>query len=141
MGATALGVVDLAQALKKSDFVVITLPLNSATREMFAPELMSHLKPGALIVNLARGAVVSRDAIARGLEQGKVGGYATDVWWDEPADPDDPLLKRDDVVLSPHIGGSTEEAISRAIDTIVSNQALFAAGKRPLHILNEATCQ
>jgi len=116
--------------LGKADFVSIHCPLSPATRGMFDDEAFAAMKPGAFLVNCARGAIVDRAALERALP--RLGGVGLDTFWAEPWDPDDPLYARDNVVTLPHLGGSTREAFGRLADVVVANIARVMRGEEPL---------
>ena len=107
----ALGLGDL---LARSDVVTLHVPETAATKNMFAAAQIAAMKPGAHLINASRGTVVDIDALAAALESGRVGGAAVDVFPVEPkgnADPFvSPLTRFDNVILTPHVGGSTLEA-------------------------------
>ena len=94
---------NLPTLLSKSDYVTLHLPYLQATKHLIKEENMRFFKPGARLLNFSRGEIVDCSAIAEGLENGKLGRYATDF-------PCPELLGRDDVVLLPHLGASTTEA-------------------------------
>ncbi len=107
----AAGLDDL---LSRSDIVTLHVPETTATQGMFGAAQVARMKPGAHLINASRGTVVDIDALAEGLKSGQVGGAAVDVFPAEPqgnADPFvSPLIGLDNVILTPHIGGSTLEA-------------------------------
>jgi len=97
--------VPLADLMAQSDYIVVQLPLNASTRGIIGADLLRHVKPGAFLINCARAELVDRDALVDALDSGRLGGLALDVGYDEPARPDDPLLKfrgRPNVILMPH---------------------------------------
>ncbi len=104
----------LDDLLARSDIVTLHVPETPATRMMFGAAQIARMKPGAHLINASRGTVVDIDALAAALESGHVGGAAVDVFPVEPKSNDDrfesPLLKYDNVILTPHVGGSTLEA-------------------------------
>lgn len=110
-------------------------PLDETTFHMFGSELFRAMKPGSSLINVSRAALVVRHVLRSALDAGSLSSYATDVWWDEPVDPTDPLLDRDNVLLSPHLGGATEEFLERTLAVIADNLSRFAAGISPLHLV------
>ncbi len=112
--------VALDELLARSDVVSLHLALNDDTRGFLDRTRLQALKPGAMLVNTARAAVVDEAALIDLLRAGHVGHYATDVFAKEPVPPDDPLLKLDNVTLTAHAGYNTPEAsmtmYRRAID-------------------------
>jgi len=107
--------------LARADFVSLHCPLTPATRGMIGAAAFAAMKPGAYLVNCARGAIVDRAALEQALASGRLGGVGLDVYWDEPWDPADPLYARDDVVALPHIAGSTVESFARIADAVAGN--------------------
>jgi len=117
-GATA-GERDAFFAL--SDAITIHCPLTPDTRGMLGAAAFAAMKPGALVVNVARGGVIDRPALDEALAANRLGGVGLDVHWDEPADPTDPLYADPRVVALPHVAGSTVEAFSRIAEVVIDN--------------------
>jgi D-3-phosphoglycerate dehydrogenase len=105
--------VSLEELLRESDFVTLHCPLNAETRHMIGEAQLALMKPSAFFVNLARGGVVDEDALVRGLTDKRIAGAAIDVMESEPPPSGHPLLQLPNVLLTPHIGGSTREAQTR----------------------------
>ena len=113
-GAT---LVSLDEIYRSSDFITFHVPLNDATRGMVGRDQLGAMKAGVRIVNCARGGIVDEGALAEAIQSGQVSGAAFDVFGKEPVDPENPLLKLSQCVLTPHLGASTEEAqVNVAID-------------------------
>jgi phosphoglycerate dehydrogenase-like enzyme len=119
--------------LAGSDVISVHCPLSPATRGLLDDRAFARMKPGALLVNCARGPVIDRGALERALAAGRLGGVGLDVLWEEPWAPDDPLFRRPDVLVLPHIAGSTEEAFGRIADIAVDNLRRLTAGEPLLH--------
>ena len=104
----------LDDLLERSDIVTLHVPETPATQMMFGAAQIARMKPGAHLINASRGTVVDIDALAAALESGHVGGAAVDVFPIEPKGNGDvfesPLARFDNVILTPHVGGSTLEA-------------------------------
>jgi len=98
------------EVLRRADVVSLHVPLTETTAGMINEAALAKMKPGALLVNAARGGVVDEDAVYRFLQEGRLGGAAFDVYEEEPLPADHPLRKLNNVVLTPHLGASTEEA-------------------------------
>jgi len=101
---------DLDGAVKDADFITMHMPLTPETKHMLNEARMRKIKKGVRIINCARGGLVDDNALAKLLEEGHVGGAALDVFEVEPPPADYPLLKAPNVVFTPHLGASTEEA-------------------------------
>lgn len=106
--------VDLETLLKESDVVTLHVPLIDATYHLINEERLKLMKPTAILINAARGAVVDTNALVKALKEGWIAGAGLDVFEEEPLPKDHPLTKLDNVVLTPHIGASTVEAQMRA---------------------------
>ncbi|MBW3551904.1 MAG: phosphoglycerate dehydrogenase [Gemmatimonadetes bacterium] len=100
----------LDDLLRTADIVSLHVPLTDATANLIGAERLALLKPGAIIVNAARGGVLDEEALLNALNEGRLAGAALDVFTDEPLPADHPLRSVDSVVLTPHLGAATEEA-------------------------------
>lgn len=116
-----------------SDAITIHCPLTPETRGMLDAAAFAAMRPGVLVVNVARGGVIDRAALAAALAQGRLGGVGLDVHWDEPPDPADPFYSDPRVVALPHIGGSTVEAFGRIADVVLDNLRRLARGEPLRH--------
>ncbi len=121
----------LDELLATSDYVSIHVPLIPATKNLIGKDNLAKMKKGAYLINCARGGIVDEAALVAALESGHLAGAALDVFETEPLPPDSPLLKRDDIVLTPHLGASTDEAqvqvgleVAEQIDQFVQTGAL-----------------
>ncbi|MGF1766703.1 phosphoglycerate dehydrogenase [Enterovibrio makurazakiensis] len=107
-------VASMSELLNKSDVITLHVPETASTQDMMGSEEFARMKPGAVFINAARGTVVDIDALCGALESGHIGGAAIDVFPTEPKTNSDPftspLQAFDNVILTPHIGGSTQEA-------------------------------
>jgi len=115
------------------DALSLHCPLTPATRGLLDAAAFAALKPGALVVNCARGGVIDREALIGALAGDRLGGVGLDVFWDEPADPHDPLYADPRVVVLPHVAGSTREAFGRIVDVVVDNLARLERGEALRH--------
>lgn len=102
--------VGLDELLTRADFVTLHVPLNEGTRHLLSRERIARMKRGARVINAARGGLIDEAALVEALEAGHLRGAALDVLAEEPPRADNPLLARDDVILSPHLGASSDEA-------------------------------
>ena len=103
-------IADLKQLLKKADYITIHTPLTKETESLISDKEFDLMKPSARIVNCARGGIINEEALYKALSDNKIASAALDVYTKEPPQPDSPLLKLDNIVLSPHLGASTKEA-------------------------------
>jgi glyoxylate reductase len=120
---------DLMAMLPQADFVSLHVPLTESTEGLIGAEQLAAMKPTAILVNTARGPVIDRDALARALEDGEIGGAALDVTVPEPLPADDPLLQAPNLLVVPHIGSATEGARQAMTDRAVRNLLAGIAGE------------
>jgi D-3-phosphoglycerate dehydrogenase len=107
-----LVMVDLAEVLTGSDFITLHVPLTAQTRQLINDRTLRMMKPTAYLINTARGGLVDGEALVRALEAGQIAGAALDVHDVEPPPPSYPLLRMDNVVLTPHAAFYSEEAVA-----------------------------
>jgi phosphoglycerate dehydrogenase-like enzyme len=124
---------DLHALVADADAVTLHCPLTPATRGLVDAALLARLRPGAWLINAARGPIIDRGALEAALAAGRLGGVGLDCFWDEPWDPGDALFARPEVVTLPHIAGSTVESYARIADIVVENVRRIAAGAELLH--------
>lgn len=131
------GTHQLEELVAASDIVVVTVPLDDDTRGLVGGRVLAAMKPSALLVNVARGAVVDEHALHEALVERRIAGAALDVWWRNPRDPDAPppshldFTRLDNVVLTPHQSGHTQETFAGRARDIADNVDALADG-RPL---------
>jgi glycerate dehydrogenase len=114
--------------LPHADVVSLHVPLTPQTRHLVDDAFLARLKPGALLINAARGAIVVDDAVAGALRSGHLGGYAADVVTTEPPAADNPLLTAPHCVLTPHLAWATTESRRRLLAETVDNLRAFQGG-------------
>jgi D-3-phosphoglycerate dehydrogenase / 2-oxoglutarate reductase len=121
--AQRLGVesVELDALLARSDFITIHTPLTGDTRHLIGEAELARTKQGVRLINCARGGIIDERALAKALASGHVGGAAIDVFEQEPPPADHPLLRFEQVVLTPHLGAATDEAQS-AVALAIADQ-------------------
>jgi D-3-phosphoglycerate dehydrogenase len=127
---------ELDDLLATSDVVVLVIALGAQTRGLLDEGRLARMKPGALLVNGARGEVVDEAALVRALESGAVGGAALDVFSTEPLPADSPLRSAPRVLLSPHMAGSTVQAAMRIIGQANANLRRVLAGEPAVDVVN-----
>jgi glyoxylate reductase len=113
--------VALPALLRASDFVSLHVALAPETRGLLGRAELSQLRPGAVLVNAARGGILDEDALAEGLRSGRIAAAALDVFSREPLDPASPLLSAPNLVLTPHIGSASVATRTRMADLAVEN--------------------
>lgn len=123
---SALGVryVPFAELLAESDYVVLTVPLTKETTGLIGRAELAQMKPTAILVNVARGAVVDTPALTEALTKRQIYGAALDVTDPEPLPRDHPLLRLDNVIIAPHLGSATEQTRRQMAEISIEN--LFA---------------
>jgi len=132
---TATGRVPLAEALPAADVVSLHCPLTDATRGMVGAQFLAALKPGAILINTARGALIDDAALIDALAAGRLGGVGLDVLAVEPPPANHPLMDARApwaarIVVTPHIGWGAIEARCRLADVATDNLRAFIAGQR-----------
>jgi D-3-phosphoglycerate dehydrogenase len=129
--------VELDELLKVSDFITIHIPKTAETTGLLGKAAFSQVKPTVHIINAARGGVVDEDALFDALTQGQVAGAGLDVYATEPA-TDSPLFALDQVVATPHLGASTEEAQEKAGIAVAQAVVAFFSGNEVPGAVNTA---
>ena len=127
---------ELDKLVEQSDFVTLHCPALPETIGLISAPRIALMKPTAYLVNTASAAIVDREAIAQALREGHIAGAAFDVYETWPVQPDDPLLKLDNVILTPHIGGATDETVVRHSQMMADDIERFVTGQRPKNVLN-----
>jgi glycerate dehydrogenase len=127
--------VDLDTLLAISDVVSLHCPLTPYTQGLLNAERLARLRPGALLLNTARGALVEEAALVSALESGHLGGAGRDVLCVEPPGPDHPLLRAPRCVITPHVAWASLAARRRLIEATAANVAALLAGS-PIHVVN-----
>lgn len=128
--------VSLEELLRESHFVTLHVPQSGETDGLLDSERLGLMRPDAFLVNTSSYAAVNERALADALRHGRLAGAAFDVHQSHPIPPTSPLLKLDNVVLTPHIGGATEETVSRYSWMVVEAVRSFLKGRRPRHLVN-----
>jgi D-3-phosphoglycerate dehydrogenase len=118
----------LETVLRESDVVSLHLRLSDATRNFLTAERLALVKPTAILVNTARGALVDKAALVAALRDGRLAGAGLDVFHEEPVPLGDPVLALENVVLTPHNGGMTRQVIEAGLHRAVENIERFLAG-------------
>jgi len=128
--------VDLETLLKQSDFVSVHVPLMKETHHLINAEKLKLMKKTAYLINNSRGPVVDEKALCEVLKEGRIAGAGLDVFEQEPAPLDSPLLKLDNVVVAPHISSASYETRSKMAEMVADNLVAFFEGKKPPNLIN-----
>jgi glyoxylate reductase len=123
------------EVLARADVVSLHVPLTDDTRHLIDAQALQRMKPGAILVNTARGPIVDQVALADALRSGHLGAAALDVTDPEPLPADDPLLDAPNVIVLPHIGSATGATRARMADLAVDNLLAFFDGRPMPHPL------
>ena len=127
--------VSLEQLLKNSDYISLHCPLNEKTRHLIDQKALALMKPGAFLINTARGALIDEQALIDALRNGVIAGAGLDVQENEPPVDDSPLYTMEQVVLTPHMGWKGLETRQRLVSILRDNIAAFSAGK-PINVVS-----
>lgn len=128
--------VPLENLLKHSDFVSIHTPLTDETRGLIGKKEIEHMRKGIYLINTSRGTIIDEEALYGALKDGKIAFAALDVLSKEPPDPDNPLLRMENVLISPHVAGYTPEALSKKDEIIAKDFVRFFKGEKPINVAN-----
>jgi len=120
---------DLDELFHRADFVSFHVPATAETRGLVNEHTLAKMKDGVILVNTARGSIVVEPDLAQALASGKVRAYATDVFLSDPPDPNSPLLSAPNVLMTPHLGGSSRENLLRISDNVID----LLAKRRKMH--------
>lgn len=126
----------LPDLLQQSDFVSIHVPLLKETTGLIGREEIGFMKPTACLINTARGPIVDKDALLAALQEKRLAGVGLDVFWEEPPDPEDPILQFPTVIATPHVAGFTKEGSETLARLTAENIRRVMAGLPALHVLN-----
>lgn len=139
----ALGVsyLPLYELAEQCDVISLHLPATAESRHLLDREFFAHVKPGAFLVNTARGAIIDDDALCQAVRSGRIAGVALDAYEPEPAGADHPLVRLaaefpDRIILCPHQGGVSQAAFRNAVRMVFENLDHILAGERPERVIN-----
>jgi phosphoglycerate dehydrogenase-like enzyme len=125
----------LPELLAESDFVSLHLPQTPQTVDLIGAAELARMKRGAFLINISRAPMLNRAALLDALATGHLGGAGLDVWWNEPADPADPLLALQNVVVTPHIAADTVETEQRLADLTAENVLRISRGEPARYVV------
>jgi D-3-phosphoglycerate dehydrogenase len=126
----------LDEVLAQSDLVSLHCPSTAQTRRMIGAEAIAKMKEGAILVNASRGTLVLTDALVAALQAGRLSAAALDVTDPEPIDPNSPLLKMDNVVITPHVASVTPQAVGRLRTDAAGIAAKALRGEKLPNVVN-----
>jgi len=124
---------ELPELLAEADIVSLHLPLVPDTERLIDAAALQRMKPGAILVNTARGGLVDEAALIAALKNGHLRAAGLDVFAEEPVRPDNPLLTLDNIVLMPHVAWLTPETLERSLDVAAENMRRLRDGRDLLH--------
>jgi phosphoglycerate dehydrogenase-like enzyme len=138
--AAELGVrlVDLETVVRESDFLCVNCPLNAETQGLIGARELSLMKRSAYLINTARGPIVDEQALYHALDERRLAGAALDVFAQEPTPPDNPILKLDNVITTPHSLCWTDECFRRIAEDAFRSVVAVARGQTPVNVVNRA---
>ena len=125
--------VPLDELLARADIVSLHVPLSADTRQLLNAQRFARMRRGSVLINTARGALVDEAALVEALNAGRIAAAGLDVFETEPVPSSNPLLRRDDVVVTPHIAWLTRETLQRSLDVAVANCHRLANAQPLLH--------
>ncbi|RWD27128.1 MAG: hydroxyacid dehydrogenase [Mesorhizobium sp.] len=131
-----VGFLSIDALVEQSDIIVLCCPLTPETRGLISRERISRMKPNALLINVSRGPVVDDDALIEALRKGSIGGAALDVFATQPLPPNHRYFSFDNVIVTPHMAGITEESMMRMGVGAAGEALLVLAGKLPANLRN-----
>ena len=129
--------VDLETLLKESDFVTVHVPLLPSTHHLINEERLKLMKKTACLINTSRGPVVDEKALYKALKEGWIWAAGLDVWEEEPTDPNNPLLKLDNVTAAPHIASGSIATRSKMAVMAAENMVAIQEGRVPPNLVNK----
>lgn len=126
----------LPELLGESDFIVLAAPLTPETEEMINAETLAMVKPGAWLINVARGRLVDERALLRALQDGELGGAVLDTFRDEPLPAASPFYDLPNVIVTPHTAWSSGRVLDRSVELFCENLRRFTAGEPLLNVVD-----
>ena len=138
LGVELVGIEDL---FRRSDFLSVSVPLSDATRHLVNARLLSLMKPTAYLINTARGPIVDQRALHDALKEGRIAGAGLDVLEQEPPDPNDPILKLDNVILAPHALCWTDQCFAGIGASDVAAVQAVMRGEVPRGVVNRGVVE
>jgi phosphoglycerate dehydrogenase-like enzyme len=128
----------LPELLGESDFIVLAAPLTPETEDMINDETLAMVKPGAWLINVARGRLIDERALLRALREGPLGGAVLDTFRDEPLLPSSSFYDLENVIVTPHTAWSSGRVLDRSVELFCDNLRRFASGEPLLNVVDPA---
>jgi len=136
-GADAVfGPAQIDEVFRQADYIVLAAPVTDSTKAIANAERLALMKPEACLINVGRGPLLDEFALAAALREKKIGGAALDVFPSEPPPPDHPMLQMENVILAPHLGSFTQEAMLRMNMQTADQVIMVLNGQRPPNLVN-----
>ena len=126
----------LADMLAESDFVVLAAPLTEGTRGLISDAAIERMKPGAWVINVARGELVDERALIRALRDGRLGGAVLDTFLEEPLPPASPLYEVPNLIITPHTAWSSTRVLDRSVGLFAENLRRYAEGRSLANVVD-----
>ena len=136
-GQSGAELVDLDCLLRNSDFVVLCCELNRKTHHLIDKNALQRMKDSSYIINIARGSIIDQNALTQALQEGIIAGAGLDVFEKEPISVEDPLLSLENIIVSPHGLGWTDECFTSIGRNAVAAICRLATGRLPEFIVNQ----
>jgi phosphoglycerate dehydrogenase-like enzyme len=133
-----LGPEGLPELLAESDFIVLAAPLTPETENMISAETLAMVKPGAWLINVARGRLIDESALRRALREGPLGGAVLDAFREEPLQPTSPFYDLPNAIITPHTSWSSGRVLDRSVELFCDNLRRFATGQPLLNVVDPA---
>jgi phosphoglycerate dehydrogenase-like enzyme len=127
---------ELPQLLGEADYVLLTLPLTEATRQVINRQTLAHMKRNAVLVNVGRGGLVDEPALIEALQNGVIRGAGLDVFEEEPLPASSPLWGMPNVIITPHISGFSQAGDLRAMELFAENMRRYLRGERLYNLVD-----
>ncbi|MER8801557.1 hydroxyacid dehydrogenase [Mesorhizobium sp. M0018] len=131
-----VGFLSIDALIEQSDIIVLCCPLTPETRGLISRERIARMKPDALLINVSRGPVIDDDALIEALQKGRIGGAALDVFATQPLPPNHPYFGFDNVIVTPHMAGITEQSMMRMGVGAAGEALLVLANRLPVNLRN-----
>jgi phosphoglycerate dehydrogenase-like enzyme len=133
-----LGPEGLPELLAESDFIVLAAPLTPETENIISADTLAVVKPGAWLINVARGRLIDESALRRALREGPLGGAVLDAFREEPLQPTSPFYDLPNAIITPHTSWSSGRVLDRSVDLFCDNLRRFATGQPLVNVVDPA---